>query len=87
MKGWNVAATPAPRTAARQGLASHAPARLMGEGLKVDGRGRVLSSDQPTTLVQGSSIVRGDTMRHDETTGVTEFRGRVTGRYDVAGRP
>lgn len=82
-----VTATPAPRTAARQGLASHAPARLMGEGLKVDGRGRVLSSDQPTTLVQGSSIVRGDTMRHDEATGVTEFRGRVTGRYDVAGRP
>ena len=82
-----VTATPAPSTAARQGLPSQAPARLMGEGLTIDGRGRVVSADQPTTLVQGNSIVRGNTMRHDQTTGITEFRGRVSGRYDPAGRP
>jgi hypothetical protein len=26
-------------------------------------------------------------MRHDERTGVTEFKGRVTGRYELASRP
>lgn len=82
-----VTAMPVPGTAKRQGMASTAPVRLVGEGLKMDGRTRVLSADQPTTLYQAGSVVRGNTMRHDERTGVTEFKGRVTGRYELASRP
>lgn len=59
---------------------------LLAEGLKVDLQQRVLSSDTPVALLQSGSVIRGQSLRHDERTGLTELGGRVTGRYE-AGAP
>lgn len=62
------------------------PVRFLGETLSVDTRERVVSSRQPVTLSQDGNVVRGQSMRHDERTGVTVLGGRVTGQYQVPGR-
>lgn len=62
------------------------PAMLLGEGLTVDGRQRVLSSSTPVVMLQSGSVLRGQSLRHDERTGITELGGRVTGRYEPAVR-
>lgn len=62
------------------------PVRFLGETLSVDTRERVVSSRQPVTLIQDGNVVRGQSMRHDERTGVTVLGGRVTGQYQVPGR-
>lgn len=61
------------------------PGMLLGEGLKMDARQRVLSSDTPVVLLQAGHVVRGQSLRHDERTGITELGGRVTGRYEAPG--
>ena len=45
-----------------------------------------VSSKLPVTLTQDGNVVRGQSMRHDERTGVTVLGGRVTGQYQVPGR-
>lgn len=62
------------------------PVRFQGETLSVDTRERIVSSKQPVTLSQDGNVVRGQSMRHDERTGVTVLGGRVTGQYQVPGR-
>ena len=62
------------------------PVRFQGESLSVDTRERIVSSKQPVTLSQDGNVVRGQSMRHDERTGVTVLGGRVTGQYQVPGR-
>jgi lipopolysaccharide export system protein LptC len=60
--------------------------RFQGETLSVDTRERIVSSQQPVTLSQDGNVVRGQTLRHEERTGVTLLGGRVTGQYQVPGR-
>lgn len=62
------------------------PVHFQGETLSVDTRERVVSSKQPVTLSQDGNVVHGQSLRHDERTGVTALGGRVTGRYQVPGR-
>ena len=62
------------------------PVRFQGETLSVDTRERIVSSKLPVTLTQDGNVVRGQSMRHDERTGVTVLGGRVTGQYQVPGR-
>lgn len=62
------------------------PVRFQGETLSVDTRERIVSSKQPVTLSQDGNVVRGQSMRHYERTGVTVLGGRVTGQYQVPGR-
>ena len=47
------------------------PVRFQGETLSVDTRERIVSSKLPVTLTQDGNVVRGQSMRHDERTGVT----------------
>lgn len=62
------------------------PVRFQGESLSVDTRERIVSSTQPVTLSQDGNVVRGQSLRHEERTGVTVLGGRVTGQYQVPGR-
>lgn len=84
--GAQVVATPAPDAVGGSGLRS-GPVRFNGEGMQVDTEQRVVTSEQPVTLTQGHSQVHAQAMRHDDTTGITELKGRVKGRYDLASRP
>jgi lipopolysaccharide export system protein LptC len=84
--GARVLAQPAPDAAAGQGLRRN-PARFEGDSLLVDTRHRVVSSDRPVTLTQGANVVHAQSLRHDDATGLTELKGRVQGRYDLASRP
>jgi lipopolysaccharide export system protein LptC len=77
--GARVVATPAP---GKPG----GPVRFEGEALSVNTRDRVVSSSVPVTLSQDGDVVRGQSMRHDERTGVTVLGGRVTGRYQGPSR-
>lgn len=63
-----------------------APAHFTGEGLRIDTRTRVVSSDQPVLLQQQGSEVRAQTMRYDDRTGITDLGGRVHGQYEVPAR-
>ena len=62
------------------------PVRFQGEALSVDTRERIVSSQLPVTLSQDGNVVRGQSMRHDERSGVTVLGGRVTGQYQVPSR-
>jgi LPS export ABC transporter protein LptC len=62
------------------------PVRFQGDTVSVDTRERIVSSQQPVTLNQDGNVVRGQSMRHDERTGVTLLGGRVTGQYQVPAR-
>lgn len=63
-----------------------APAHFSGEGLRIDTRTRVVTSDQPVKLQQQGSEVRAQKLRYDDRTGVTELGGRVRGQYEVSAR-
>lgn len=63
-----------------------APAHFTGEGLRIDTRTRVVSSDQPVLLQQQGSEVRAQNMRYDDRTGITDLGGRVRGQYEVPAR-
>jgi len=63
-----------------------APAHFTGEGLRIDTRTRVVSSDQPVLLQQQGSEVRAQNMRYDDRTGITDLGGRVHGQYEVPAR-
>lgn len=80
--GARVVATPAahggePGTGLRGG-----PARFAGEGLKVDTRERIVSSDEPVLLTQDRSQVQAQAMTYDDDTGIADLKGRVHGRYE-----
>ena len=60
------------------------PSMLLGEGLSADLRREVLSSSTPVVMLQSGSVVRGQSLRHDARTGISELGGRVTGRYESA---
>lgn len=82
-----VVATPASGAAAGQrGAVQGGPVRFNGEALRVDNRKRLVSSDQPVTLTQDGSVVRGQSMEYNDLTGVTLLGGRVTGHYDAPAR-
>jgi lipopolysaccharide export system protein LptC len=84
--GAQVVAQPAPEGLGGKGLRS-GPAHFAGELLVVDTRQRVVSSDQPVTLTQGPNVVHAQAMRHNEASGITELKGRVKGRYELATAP
>lgn len=60
--------------------------RILGERLDLDTRARVLTSQQPVTVLREGSTVRARTLRHDEPAGLTELGGRVQGRLVSAPR-
>ncbi len=60
--------------------------RVVGEGLRLDTRNRVLTSTQPVTLTRDQSEVHGQTLRHDDVAGLTLLGGRVHGRLDAQPR-
>jgi lipopolysaccharide export system protein LptC len=60
--------------------------RVVGEGLSLDTRARLVTSSQPVTLTQDGSEVRGQSLRHDDVAGITQLGGRVRGRLDGAPR-
>ncbi len=62
------------------------PVRFQGETLSVDTRERIVSSKLPVTLSQDGNVVRGQSLHHDDRSGVTVLGGRVTGQYQVPGR-
>lgn len=63
-----------------------APAHFTGEGLRIDTRTRVVTSDHPVLLQQEGSEVRAQTMRYDDRTGIADLSGRVRGQYEVPRR-
>lgn len=60
--------------------------RILGERLDLDTRARVLTSQQPVTVLREGSAVRGQTLRHDEPAGLTDLGGRVQGSLVPAPR-
>lgn len=78
--GAKVVATPASSPIVG-GKALRGPVRLNGEVFRVDTQAHVLTSDQPVTLQHESGEVRGDQLRYEQLTGITELQGRVRGFY------
>jgi len=64
------------------GLRGGGPAHFAGEGLKVDTRKRIVSSDEPVLLTQDRSQVHAQAMVYDDNTGIADMAGRVHGRYE-----
>ncbi len=64
----------------------HAPVRFESDGLRIDTRARVVSSDTPVTVTQVHNVLHAQSMRHDERSGVTVLGGRVTGQYVSGGQ-
>ena len=60
--------------------------RILGERLDLDTRARVLTSQQPVTVLREGSTVLAQTLRHDEPAGLTDLGGRVQGRLVSAPR-
>ena len=60
--------------------------RILGERLDLDTRARVLTSQQPVTVLREGSTVRAQTVRHDEPAGLTDLGGRVQGSLVSAAR-
>ncbi len=60
--------------------------RILGERLDLDTRARVLTSQQPVTVLREGSTVRAQTLRHDEPAGRTDLGGRVQGSLVSAPR-
>lgn len=60
--------------------------RILGERLDLDTRARVLTSKEPVTVLREGSVVRAQTLRHDEPAGLTNLGGRVHGRLLSAPR-
>ncbi|MBI5925155.1 MAG: LPS export ABC transporter periplasmic protein LptC [Aquabacterium sp.] len=70
--------------AADQGLGPrNRPVYFEGEILRIDTRTRVVSSSEPVRLRQQGSEVRGQNLRYDDRTGITDLGGRVHGHYDA----
>ena len=79
-----VVATPhADAADAGHGLRS-GPVHFAGEGLRVDTRNRVVSSDEPVLLTQERSQVHAQAMTYDDSTGLADLQGRVHGHYEAA---
>ena len=79
----HVVATPHTDAAdAGHGLRS-GPVHFAGEGLRVDTRNRVVSSNEPVRLTQQHSQVHAQAMVYDDATGVADLKGRVNGHYEV----
>jgi lipopolysaccharide export system protein LptC len=60
--------------------------QILGERLDLDTRARVLTSEQPVTVLREGSAVRAQTLRHDEPAGLTDLGGRVHGSLVSAPR-
>jgi lipopolysaccharide export system protein LptC len=60
--------------------------RLNGETFNLDTRKHVLVSDQPVTMVHDSGEIHAEALRYDQTTGIADLKGRVTGFYHPATR-
>jgi lipopolysaccharide export system protein LptC len=60
--------------------------QILGERLDLDTRVRVLTSQQPVTVLREGSAVRAQTLRHDEPAGLTDLGGRVHGSLVSAPR-
>lgn len=60
--------------------------QILGERLDLDTRARVLTSQQPVTVLREGSAVRAQTLRHDEPAGLTDLGGRVHGSLVSAPR-
>jgi lipopolysaccharide export system protein LptC len=60
--------------------------RILGERLELDTRARVLTSRQPVTMLREGSVVKAQTLRHDEPAGITDLGGRVRGSLVSASR-
>lgn len=60
--------------------------RILGERLDLDTRARVLTSQQPVTVLREGSTVRAQTLRHNEPAGLTDLGGRVQGSLVSAPR-
>jgi lipopolysaccharide export system protein LptC len=59
------------------------PVHFFGEGLRIDTRNRVVSSREPVLLQQQGSQIKGQTLRYDDRTGITDLGGRVHGHYEA----
>lgn len=70
---------------ADQGTGLHdAPVRFAGEGLKVDTRQHVVSSDQAVWLTQDHSQIQAQSIVYDGQTRIATLGGRVKGHYESA---
>jgi lipopolysaccharide export system protein LptC len=58
------------------------PAHFAGEGLQIDTRQRIVSSELPVLITQDRSQVQAQAMTYDDSTGIADLKGRVRGRYD-----
>ena len=81
--GARVVATPGVRADEPGNGLRSSPVHFAGEGLRVDTRSRVVSSDEPVLLTQERSQVHAQAMVYDDTTGIADFKGRVKGHYEV----
>jgi len=68
-----------PADAAEAAALGEGVTRIQGERLDMDTRARVLTSQQPVTVLREGSVVRAQTLRHDEPAGLTQLGGRVQG--------
>ena len=62
------------------------PANFSGEGLRIDTRARVVSSNTVVKMEQDHSVVRAQGLRYDQNSGVAQLQGRVVGQYDAPTR-
>lgn len=63
------------------------PVHFTGEGLRIDTRQRVVSSDEPVLLTQAHSEIRARSMVYNDQTRIAELGGRVQGRYVLTAPP
>lgn len=63
------------------------PLYFTGEGLRIDTRERIVSSDLPVKLVQDHSQIDAQSIIYNDQTGVAQLGGRVNGRYAQMQQP
>ena len=79
-----VVATPPAASAASMG--SGGPVHFSGEGLRIDTRQRIVSSDEPVLITQDHSQIRAQSIIYNDQTRIAELGGRVKGVYQTAQR-
>lgn len=84
--GARVVATPASGALVSGQRVDQSPVVFEGEVLRVDTKGRVVSSELPVKITHAQGQVHGGNLRYDENTRVGQLGQRVHGRYNAPPR-
>ncbi len=79
-----VTATPPAAGAASGPAPGGGPVQFTGEGLRIDIRQRIVSSDEPVLITQDHSRIQAQSVVYNDLTRIAELGGRVRGHYEAA---